>query len=89
MPLLQEQKQEILTTYQKHSTDTGSSDVQVALLTGRITQLSNHLKLHPKDFASRRSLLKLIGQRKRLLAYIRREDRNRYRELVQKLGIRG
>ncbi len=89
MPLLQEQKQEILSNYQKHSTDTGSSDVQVALLTGRISQLSNHLKLHPKDFASRRSLLKLIGQRKRLLAYIRREDRNRYRELVQKLGIRG
>jgi len=89
MPLLQEQKQEILSLYQKHSTDTGSSDVQVALLTGRITQLSNHLKLHPKDFASRRSLLKLIGQRKRLLAYIRREDRNRYKELVQKLGIRG
>jgi len=89
MPLLQEQKQEILSVYQRHSTDTGSSDVQVALLTGRIAQLSNHLKLHPKDFASRRSLLKLIGQRKRLLAYIRREDRNRYRELVQKLGIRG
>jgi small subunit ribosomal protein S15 len=89
MPLLQEQKQEILSVYQRHSTDTGSSDVQVALLTGRIAQLSNHLKLHPKDFASRRSLLKLIGQRKRLLAYIRREDRNRHRELVQKLGIRG
>ncbi len=89
MPLLQEQKKEILSLYQRHSTDTGSSEVQVALLTGRINQLSAHLKVHPKDFDSRRSLLKLIGQRKRLLAYLRREDRNRYRELVEKLGIRG
>lgn len=89
MPLLQEKKKEIMSAYQKHSTDTGSTDVQVALLTGRINQLSEHLKLHPKDFSSRRSLLKLIGQRKRLLAYLRREDRNRHRELVEKLGIRG
>jgi small subunit ribosomal protein S15 len=89
MPLLQEQKKEILSLYQRHSTDTGSPEVQIALLTGRINQLSNHLKLHPKDFDSRRSLLKLIGQRKRLLAYLRREDRSRYQELVEKLGIRG
>lgn len=89
MALLQEQKKEIMSAYQKHSTDTGSADVQIALLTGRITQLSEHLKTHPKDFASRRSLLKLIGHRKRLLAYIRRENRHHYQELVQKLGIRG
>lgn len=89
MPLLQEKKQEILVSYQRHTTDTGSSEVQVALITGRINQLSDHLKLHPKDFACRRSLLKLIGQRKRLLAYIRRENRQQHKDLLQRLGIRG
>jgi small subunit ribosomal protein S15 len=89
MPLLQEKKQEILLAYRRHTTDTGSSEVQVALLTGRINQLSEHLKVHPKDFACRRSLLKLIGQRKRLLAYIRREDRQQHKDLIEKLGIRG
>jgi small subunit ribosomal protein S15 len=89
MSLLQERKQEIFAAYQKHPTDTGSSDVQVAMLTERINQLTGHLKVHPKDFSSRRSLLKLIGQRKRLLAYIRGEDRNHYKELIQRLGVRG
>jgi small subunit ribosomal protein S15 len=89
MALLQERKQEIFAAYQKHPTDTGSSEVQVAMLTERINQLSGHLKLHSKDFSSRRSLLKLIGQRKRLLAYIRNESRDNYKALITRLGIRG
>ncbi len=89
MALLQERKLEIFSEYQKHPTDTGSSDVQVALLTERVTQLTTHLKLHPKDFSSRRSLLKIIGQRKRLLAYVRNQDRAHYKQLIQSLGVRG
>ncbi len=89
MALLQERKQELFAAYQIHPTDTGSSDVQVAILTERINQLGSHLKSHPKDFSSRRSLLKMIGQRKRLLAYIRREDPTRYKDLIQRLGVRG
>jgi small subunit ribosomal protein S15 len=89
MALLQEEKKEIFSKYQMHPTDTGSSDVQVAMLTERINQLSAHLKEHSKDFSSRRSLLKMIGRRKRLLAYIRRQDLNHYKELIQRLGIRG
>ena len=89
MALLQERKLEIFSEYQQHSTDTGSSDVQVALLTERVTQLTIHLKLHPKDFSSRRSLLKIIGQRKRLLAYVRNQDRAHYKQLIQSLGVRG
>jgi small subunit ribosomal protein S15 len=89
MALLQERKLEIFAAYQKHPTDTGSSDVQVAMLTERINQLSSHLKIHSKDFSSRRSLLKLIGQRKRLLAYIRNENRDHYKALITRLGVRG
>ena len=89
MALLQERKLEIFSEYQKHPTDTGSSDVQVALLTERVTQLTTHLKLHPKEFSSRRSLLKIIGQRKRLLAYVRNQDRAHYKQLIQSLGVRG
>jgi small subunit ribosomal protein S15 len=89
MALLQERKQELFAAYQTHPTDTGSSDVQVAMLTERINQLSGHLKTHSKDFSSRRSLLKMIGQRKRLLAYIRQADTDRYKNLIQRLGIRG
>ncbi|NJK34902.1 MAG: 30S ribosomal protein S15 [Oscillatoriales cyanobacterium SM2_2_1] len=89
MALLQERKQELLAEYRKHETDTGSSDVQLAFLTERITQLTNHLKVHPKDFSSRRSLLKLIGQRKRLLAYIRQENQAHYRNMIKRLGVRG
>jgi len=89
MALLQERKEELLSAYQIHPTDTGSSPVQVAMLTEKINQLSGHLKTHPKDFSSRRSLLKMIGQRKRLLAYIRQEDQNSYKELIQRLGVRG
>lgn len=89
MALLQERKQEIIAEYQVHETDTGSADVQVAMLTERINRLSAHLRGNKKDHASRRGLLKMIGQRKRLLAYILKEDQGRYRELITRLGIRG
>ncbi|MBF2049033.1 MAG: 30S ribosomal protein S15 [Leptolyngbya sp. IPPAS B-1204] len=89
MALLQERKQEIISEYQVHETDTGSADVQVAILTERINRLSAHLKENKKDHASRRGLLKMIGQRKRLLAYILKQDQERYRALISRLGIRG
>lgn len=89
MTLTQERKQEILEGYQVHETDTGSADVQVAMLTARINQLSTHLKTNKKDHSSRRGLLKMIGQRKRLLSYIRKEELARYQALIQRLGIRG
>ncbi len=89
MTLLQEEKQKIINEYQVHETDTGSADVQVAMLTERISRLSLHLQSNKKDFASRRGLLKMIGQRKRLLSYISKHDSNHYRELITRLGIRG
>ena len=89
MALLQEKKHEIIDAYQIHETDTGSADVQVAMLTERISRLSDHLKVNEKDHASRRGLLKMIGQRKRLLAYILKRDPNHYSELIKRLGIRG
>ncbi len=89
MALVQQRKQEIITTYQVHETDTGSADVQVAMLTERINRLSEHLKTNKKDHSSRHGLLKMIGLRKRLLAYIQRNDRARYRALIERLGIRG
>ena len=89
MALLQEQKQQIITDFQVHETDTGSADVQVAMLTERINRLSLHLRSNKKDHASRRGLLKMIGQRKRLLAYIRKGSQERYREIITRLGIRG
>jgi small subunit ribosomal protein S15 len=78
-----------MTQYQIHETDTGSADVQVAVLTERINRLSEHLKTNQKDHASRRGLLKMIGLRKRLLSYILQEDEQRYRNLIGRLGIRG
>lgn len=89
MALLQERKHEIISEYQIHETDTGSADVQVAMLTARINRLSDHLKTNKKDHASRMGLLKMIGHRKRLLAYIQAQDRERYRALITRLGIRG
>ncbi|TAD79972.1 MAG: 30S ribosomal protein S15 [Oscillatoriales cyanobacterium] len=89
MPLQQERKQTVINDFQAHGTDTGSADVQVALLTARVEQLSEHLKKNKKDHASRRGLLMIIGRRKRLLAYILKEDRARYQALIKKLGIRG
>ncbi len=89
MTLTQERKHELINEYQIHETDTGSADVQVAMLTTRINQLSAHLKTNKKDHSSRRGLLKMIGQRKRLLAYILKQDQTRYRALITSLGIRG
>jgi small subunit ribosomal protein S15 len=89
MALLQEKKQEIINEYQVHGTDTGSADVQVAMLTERISRLSDHLKVNKKDHSSRRGLLKMIGQRKSLLAYINKHNPDHYRQLITRLGIRG
>lgn len=89
MSLTQQRKQELLGEYQTHETDTGSADVQIAILTERINKLSTHLRANQKDFASRRGLLQLIGRRKRLLAYIQKQDQKRYRDLITRLGIRG
>ena len=88
MTLTQERKQEIAAKYQLHATDTGSSDLQVAMLTEKITRLSEHLKTNKSDHASRRGLLKMIGQRKRLLAFIQGESVQRYQALADSLGIR-
>lgn len=88
MALLQERKQELISEHQVHETDTGSVDVQIAMLTDRINTLSQHLQKNKKDYSSRRGLLKMIGQRKRLLAYLTKQDPERYRALIQKLGIR-
>ena len=89
MALTQQRKQEIMGDFQTHATDTGSADVQVAMLTDRITKLSAHLKINQKDFASRRGLMMMISRRKRLLAYIQRENVDRYKALIARLGIRG
>ncbi|GAB4211190.1 MAG: 30S ribosomal protein S15 [Synechococcales cyanobacterium] len=88
MPLPTARKQEILSSRQIHETDTGSPDVQIALLTERITMLSGHLQKNPKDFNSRRGLLMMIGKRKRLLSYLSKIDQARYLRLVEELNIR-
>lgn len=88
MTLETNQKQEIIAKYGKTPTDSGSPAVQVALLTARIIYLTEHFKTHKKDHHSRRGLLKLVGQRRRLLHYIRQKDVNQYRELIADLGIR-
>ena len=83
-----EKKGAIVSDFRINDGDTGSAEVQVALLTERINQLAEHLKVHPKDHHSRRGLLKLIGQRRRLLAYISEGDVKRYRSLISRLGLR-
>lgn len=83
-----EVKQEIIGRYRQRPSDTGSSHVQVALLTERIRGLTNHLRLHHKDHASRRGLLKLVGQRRRLLRYLATKDVGQYRDLIGRLGLR-
>ena len=88
MPLTQKRKQELISEYQVHETDTGSSDIQVAMLTARINQLTEHLKSNDKDHSSRRGLLKLIGRRRRLLSYINKQDSERYKQIIARLGIR-
>ncbi|PKB68533.1 MAG: 30S ribosomal protein S15 [SAR202 cluster bacterium Io17-Chloro-G3] len=83
-----DRKQTIIGEYQTHEKDTGSTEVQVALLTERITELSGHLRAHRKDHQSRRGLLQLVGQRRRLLRYLSREDISRYRNVIASLGLR-
>ncbi len=89
MALTQEKKKEIIDQFAQHPGDTGSVEVQVALLTERIKQLTEHLKTHRKDFHSRVGLYKMVGQRRRLLRYLQRTDPKRYKELIERLGIRG
>ncbi|HEX2756455.1 MAG TPA: 30S ribosomal protein S15 [Candidatus Limnocylindrales bacterium] len=88
MPLAREQKQEIMTGYATKEGDTGSPEVQIALLTERIRSLTDHLRGFPKDNHSRRGLLKLVGQRRRLLAYLIKKDNTRYRTVIGRLGLR-
>ncbi len=88
MALAQERKSEIISDHKTHENDTGSPEVQVALLSERINYLTNHLRTHRKDFDSRRGLLMLVGQRRRLLNYLSKKDIERYRALVAKLGLR-
>jgi small subunit ribosomal protein S15 len=83
-----EVKQEIIEEFKTHEGDTGSSEVQVALLTNRINELTEHFKVHKKDHHGRRGLLKLVGRRRRLLAYLKRKDLERYRATIERLGIR-
>jgi len=88
VPLTKEDKTALVEKYGRSENDTGSSEVQIALLTERITYLTEHLKMHPKDHASRRGLLKMVGQRRRLLDYLRRKDQERYKALLDELGLR-
>jgi small subunit ribosomal protein S15 len=88
MALVQDRKQELVQKYKRHEKDTGSPEVQVALITERITYLTEHFKTHKKDHHSRRGLLKLVGQRRRLLDYLRGTDQGRYKALIDQLGIR-
>ena len=86
--MTKERKQEIISTYKRDENDTGSPEVQIALLTERITELTEHLKIHKKDNHSRRGLLKMIGKRRNLLNYLAKKDVERYREIVKKLNLR-
>lgn len=88
MAIQSEQKREIINKFNIHETDTGSPEVQVALLSARIDYLTEHFKLHKKDHGSRRGLLKLVGQRRRLLNYLKNKSVDRYRTVIQELGIR-
>ena len=88
MSITSERKAELIKEYQTNSSDTGSPEVQVAVLTERITNLTDHLKIHAKDHHSRRGLLIMVGQRRRLLDYTRRKSENRYKTLIERLGLR-
>jgi len=88
MSLEKTQKSEVITKYRKHGTDTGSPEVQVALLTERINGLQGHFEAHKKDHSSRRGLLKLVGQRRRILEYLKRTDYERYKTLIDALQLR-
>ena len=86
--MTKERKQEIINEYKRDEADTGSPEVQIALLTERINELTEHLKVHKKDNHSRRGLLKMVGQRRNMLNYLERKDAERYRTLIEKLGLR-
>ncbi|MGI6035795.1 MAG: 30S ribosomal protein S15 [Limnochordia bacterium] len=88
MSLSKEAKLEIINNYKTHETDTGSPEVQIAILTNRINELTEHLKVHKRDHHSRRGLYKMIGQRRGLLNYLQKKDIERYRNLIERLGLR-
>jgi small subunit ribosomal protein S15 len=88
MALTQDDKKNLIEQFKVHETDTGSPEVQIAILTNKINYLNDHLRIHKKDHHSRRGLLKMVGHRRNLLNYLRKKDINRYRELVAKLGLR-
>ncbi|AZU61530.1 30S ribosomal protein S15 [Neobacillus mesonae] len=88
MAITQERKNEIINEYKTHENDTGSAEVQIAVLTEQINKLNEHLRVHKKDHHSRRGLLKMVGKRRNLLTYLRNKDVQRYRELINKLGLR-
>ena len=89
MALTKEQKQNVIDKFKKHEGDSGSPEVQIALITERLNTLGGHFKMHGKDHHSRRGLLKMVGQRKRLLSYLKKKDLESYRNLIKELGIRG
>jgi small subunit ribosomal protein S15 len=88
MPLSSEKKLSIIEEFQSHEKDTGSAEVQIAILSKRIDDLTEHLKVHKKDHHSRRGLLKMVGKRRRLLDYLKEKDVERYRDLIERLGLR-
>ncbi len=88
MAITLERKQQVVSDYRQHEKDTGSPEIQIALLTDRINELTEHLKYHKKDQASRRGLLKMVGRRSRLLKYLTSVDRERYTKLIGRLGLR-
>ncbi len=89
MALDKDLKSEVIAKFRKHEHDSGSPEVQIALLTARINHLTDHFRTHKKDFHSRRGLLKMVGQRKRLLNYLKKKDLDSYRALIKELGLRG
>ena len=88
MAVVKEQKQNLITEHKLHAKDTGSPEVQVALLTARINDLTGHFKMHSKDHTSRQGLLKLVGHRRRLLEYMKKSSIDRYKSIIEKLGLR-
>ncbi|MCD5322731.1 MULTISPECIES: 30S ribosomal protein S15 [Pontibacillus] len=88
MAITQERKNEIISKFKTHDNDTGSAEVQIAVLTEKITKLNEHLRTHKQDHHSRRGLLKMVGKRRNLLNYLRNKDVTRYRELIKELGLR-
>ncbi|MBM7540619.1 30S ribosomal protein S15 [Amphibacillus cookii] len=88
MAISQERKNELINEFKTHENDTGSPEVQIAVLTAEITSLNDHLRVHKKDHHSRRGLLKMVGKRRNLLTYLRNKDVTRYRQLIEKLGLR-